>query len=151
VGQRGLALAERGGWIACSIFSLLSISCHIAGNNIGLHGALWSSGLDEKVWGSVRLLIRPCIILIGVGLAEGILDRKGQESTIATYYFQPAHRALNLWRHGHTRKCFIGTSYTSITASLAELSYPVCPNPLCDTSSFPQCTLLCLLPVISAK
>lgn len=56
------------------------------GINIGLHGVVWSSGLRGKSCGSVRLLIRRYITLIGVGLAEGVLDRKGQESTIATYY-----------------------------------------------------------------
>jgi hypothetical protein len=84
------------------------------GTDVGLHGVMWSSGFLAKTCGSVRLLIRRYITLISVRLAEGVLDRKGQESTIATYYSQPAHRVLNVWRRRHTTKGFTSTSYPKV-------------------------------------
>lgn len=60
------------------------------GIDVGLYGVMWSNGFPAKTCGSVRLLIRRYIALIGIRLAEGVLDCKGQESTIATYYSQSA-------------------------------------------------------------
>ena len=93
-------------WIDCMqyLFSSVDIMPHTLVLTLGcivLYCVVGSSGLHKKVCGSVRLLIRHFITLIGVRLAEGVLDRRGQESTITTYYSQPAHKVLNLWRRRH--------------------------------------------------